>query len=45
MTQPSSGVLTCPAAWGEAYTATLRSDAEEGCFLETDFPYAGQSSS
>ena len=45
MTQPASGVLTCPAAWGEAYTATLRPDAEGGCFLEMDFPCAGQSAS
>ena len=37
-TTPVTGLLTWPAAWGEAYAATLRPDAERGCFLETAFP-------
>ena len=45
MTRPASGVLTWPTARGEAYTATLRPDAEGGCFLETDFPRALPSAS
>lgn len=45
VTRPASGVLTWPAAWGEAYTAMLRPDADGGCLLETDFPCDAQSGS
>ena len=37
-TTPVTGLLTWPAVWGEVYAATLRPDAERGCFLETAFP-------
>ena len=43
--RPVCGMLTWPAAWGEAYTATLRPGADGGCILEADFPCALPSAS